>query len=87
MIYVDALFATPISPRWRYRQACHMTADSLAELHHFAGQLGLRREWFQPRPPHYDLTATTRGRAVRLGAQPVPRREMLRRSKLLAEGT
>lgn len=43
-------------PAW-----CHMTADSLEELHAFAAKLGLKRAYFQGPPkhkdfPHYDLT-------------------------------
>lgn len=34
-----------------------------------AARIGLKREWFQPKSsPHYDLTASRRGRAVRAGA-------------------
>ena len=68
-VYVDELRNYPVSPRWRYGQACHMTADTLEELHAFAGKLELRRSWFQPheRWPHYDLTAKRRAMAVSLG--------------------
>jgi hypothetical protein len=37
----------------------HLISDrSLEELHLFANQIGLKREWFQDKPgqPHYDLT-------------------------------
>lgn len=57
-----------ISARWS-----HLTADSDAELHEFAGRLGLKRAWFQPnerRPEanHYDVTDTVRAKALELGA-------------------
>lgn len=55
---------------WKGRQWCHLVADSLHELHEFARQLGLRRAWFQERAsyPHYDVTASVRLRALRMGA-------------------
>ena len=56
---------------WRGRSWCHLVADSVAELHAFAAQLGLRKEWFQYRTmyPHYDVTVSVQQRAVALGAQ------------------
>lgn len=72
-IYVDPL--TPCLPnrRWRYRQSCHLFQEPgrLDELHRFAAQIGLKRDWFQNRPgrmPHYDLTGSKRHAAIRAGA-------------------
>lgn len=50
--------------------SCHLSADSLTELHAFAAMLGLKRSWFQDHKllPHYDLVASKRALAVRLGA-------------------
>lgn len=72
-IYVDPLFATQPSQKWPYRQACHLTADTVEELHAFAKKLGLKRIWFQGhhRNPlfwHYDLTENKRRQAILLGA-------------------
>lgn len=55
---------------WKYGRACHMTADTFAELHKMAWRIGMRRAWFQdhPRYPHYDLTAGKRALAIRFGA-------------------
>lgn len=55
---------------WRGKVWCHLLADTLTELHAFAQQLGLRREWFQAESkyPHYDLTIHMRDRAIHLGA-------------------
>ena len=69
-VYVDPMMPCIPNPRWRWRENCHLTADSLEELHAFASRLGLKRAWFQAhaRWPHYDLTRGMRERAVRIGA-------------------
>lgn len=66
-VYVDSV-------RFAYRGMimCHMWADSDAELHSFAGQLGMSRSWHQ-RPPkaswsHYDCSAGRKRQALALGA-------------------
>jgi hypothetical protein len=66
VVYVDTLRDWG----WRLGPSCHLAADTLAELHAFAARLGMRRSWFQPGRgrPHYDLTASRRAVAVRLGA-------------------
>ena len=74
MIYVDDLVLHATSPLGR-REWCHMIADSLDELHAMASRIGMRPAWFQPRSfPHYDLVASRRARAVRLGAIECDRR-------------
>jgi len=71
-VYVDALFSVEQQQGycgWQWTQACHMFADTTAELHAFAKRIGLKRAWFQnSRHPHYDLTATKRRRALAAGA-------------------
>jgi len=51
---------------------CHMTADSLDEIHHMAQRIGMERRWFQTPPkashPHYDIPEDRRARALDLGA-------------------
>lgn len=80
MIYVDRLQVYG-APRgfWAGRPSCHLFADTLAELHAFAGQLALKPRWFQDRPgfPHYDLTAGKRARALTLGAVEIRIREFI----------
>src|SRR5437763_17045483 len=66
---------------------CHLFADTQDELHAFAARLGLRRSYFQPGPArgdgspspywHYDLTASKRQQALRLGAHAVTWRQSL----------
>lgn len=75
VIYVDELVPVKrLTTKWPYRSACHMsvcppTPEAVSFLHEFAKAIGLRRAWFQDDSwPHYDLTATKRYDAMRLGA-------------------
>lgn len=76
-IYVGQVFATPTSRKWPYRQAAHLFADTVEELHTFAENIGLKRQWFQdhPRLPHYDVTARNARTALMFGAIEVSRNE------------
>ena len=78
-VYVDELIRWPQPAKpgaERYfgsgKPSCHMTADSLEELHAMADRIGLRRSWCQYRArlehTHYDLTPSKRALAVRFGA-------------------
>lgn len=78
MIYVDEIMSCRQTSKWPYGRACHLMADSIEELHEFAGRLGLKRSWFQEKSlPHYDLTAGMRSRAVRLGASEIDRNKFV----------
>lgn len=77
MILVDNLTdyaKSPLGPRaW-----CHMVSDtSLVELHEMAAKIGMKRAWFQV--DHYDLVASRRAAAVRLGAAEVSSKELVKR--------
>jgi hypothetical protein len=81
-VYVDHAFAYGEWGRWS--GGGHLEADTPEELHAFAAQLGLRREWFQskagrPENDHYDLTQAGRARALALGAVAEDRRAGTRR--------
>ncbi len=70
-VYIDDAFAAGDWGRWS--GGGHLQADTTAELHSFAGRLGLRREWFQTKPgraekDHYDLTRSLRAQAIAFGA-------------------
>ena len=66
---------------WKGRKWCHLMADSEAELHRFAFRLGLQLSSYQGPPkttaPHYDITGFERNRAIRMGAVPVNRRQIV----------
>ena len=68
--------------RYWHRRCGHLVSDSsLDELHEFAAELGLRREWFQKKSiPHYDLTGTVYELALERGAILVSSREIVRRA-------
>jgi hypothetical protein len=85
-VYVDHAFAVGEWGRWS--GGGHLQADTLAELHEFAGRIGLRREWFQSKPgrpenDHYDLTRDRRELAIRLGAVAEDRRAGTRRRQAI----
>lgn len=70
-VYVDTL-----TPRgWilcgHPLRSCHLTADTLAELHSLAHYLRISRACFLETPlPHYDLIEGERRQAVLAGAVP-----------------
>ncbi|MAT45322.1 MAG: hypothetical protein CL609_23585 [Anaerolineaceae bacterium] len=74
-VYVDPIFDHGEKGLW-----CHLTGESMEELHTFAKQLGLRRIWFQPKSiPHYDLNPYLRQLAVENGAIPLSRKEFVKK--------
>jgi hypothetical protein len=85
-VYIDHAFAAGDWGRWT--GGGHLQADTLEELHAFAAELGLRREWFQSKPgrpenDHYDLTRAGRERAIARGAVPEDRRTGTRRRQAI----
>lgn len=79
-VYVDEVMRWPTTIRCFRDGSCHLTADTVEELHEVAAKLRLKRSWFQSGPvPHYDLTPGKRVSAVRLGAVFVPAKEQARR--------
>ncbi|MBA7711520.1 hypothetical protein ES703_120486 [subsurface metagenome] len=77
-VYVDEIQACMRSKKWPYGFACHLVADSVEELHYFAGRMGLKPAWFQDQSslPHYDLTKNMRLLAVKLGAIEIDRKSI-----------
>lgn len=82
-IYVDELKRFPCKG-YLYRISdggfwCHMTADSLEELHNMAALIGMKRSWFQDTTvPHYDLVFSRRQKALELGAIFKPAKQQAR---------
>lgn len=79
-VYVDSFDDSPISVPEKWQGGGHMQADTPEALHAMAARLGLKREWFQSKPgrpeqDHYDLTASKREQAIRLGVTPINWRE------------
>ena len=73
-----AVLVDPAVWRSRGRLWAHLVSDtSYDELHDFAEQLGIPRHAFQG--DHYDVPTEERERAIALGAEPVPAKELLRR--------
>lgn len=64
----------------------HLVADTLPELHAMARALGLKPEWFQDKArwPHYDVCASKRAKAIKLGAIPVTGRQLIERLRAAA---
>lgn len=79
-VYVDDLRMFPTTLRTFAAGSCHMTADSMDELHLLASRIGLKREWFQRHAtaPHYDLNASKREAALAAGAVYMPAKEQAR---------
>ena len=86
-VYVDELRTWPHARGVFRAGSCHLTADSIDELHAFAARIGLRRSWAQLPPkhrvPHYDLVASKREAALAAGAAFVPAKEQA--AKRIAE--
>lgn len=84
-VYVD-------EPIWPLagRLWCHLLADDISELHRFATQLGLKLSSYQGPPktskPHYDITSYERDLALRLGAAPISRHEVVMLMRRLRSG-
>lgn len=91
-VYIDPLRRWPQVSASRHfgngKQSSHLACDGdLEELHQFARQIGLKREWFQDRPnlPHYDLMPTRRAAAVKAGAVEVDAKTFVRLCRKAAQ--
>lgn len=88
--YVDRL----VDYGWRLGPSCHLIADTDEELHAIAARIGMRRAWHQAPPKHstshYDLTASRRAAAIRVGAVELDRNAfvaVIRRLRAAREAT
>lgn len=82
-VYVDPIMNHGGSATFRWKQSCHMYADTLEELHAFAKRIGMKLAWFQTggRLDHYDLTIARRAMAVKFGAIETDRRHVVSHMK------
>ena len=79
-VYVDSLGPCIANKNWRYKEACHLMADTVDELHEFAETIGMKRSWFRVSNsglPHYDLTRGKRKQAVKSGAIEIDNNQVL----------
>jgi hypothetical protein len=78
-VYVDPMRSWGGAGKFRWKESCHMYADTVDELHAMAAKIGLKREWFQDdqRLPHYDLHQARRTKALKHGAYTHTRGEMV----------
>ena len=60
----------------------HLVADTIENLHMFAGQIGLKKHWFENKKgknrPHYDIRGNLIKKALENGAKQVSRRELVK---------
>ena len=77
-VYVD----DAVHP-WRGQRWAHLMADTLAELHAMAAQLGIPRRAFQNKASgaHYDVTSELRTQAIAFGAVAISRHSDRERMK------
>jgi hypothetical protein len=75
--YVDTVREYPTAGL-RHTRFCHLLADTRAELHAMADELGVPRRYFQDHPWrwHHDLPEPLRERAVALGAREITLHEV-----------
>ena len=81
--YVDDAFIL-----YKGKLRCHMTADSIKELHEFAQSIGIKRCWFHSsskRYPHYDITDVQRLVAIDSGCIPVSQYEFVPLAKKISK--
>ncbi len=71
---------------WHRGPSCHLIGDTVEELIEFAENMGMRREWFQPKSsPHFDLTADGRAAAVAHGAIELEQRAFVKKLREIRE--
>jgi hypothetical protein len=72
-VYVDNMRAV-----YRGMTMCHMMADTVAELHAMADEIGIDRKWFHDSMsgPHYDIALSKRALAVAAGATEITFKQM-----------
>lgn len=82
MIYVDTAVYKKKNGRKKY---CHLTADSIQEMHEFCQNLGIGKHFYHKgaNHPHYDLNEVNRIKAIEAGAVEVSSKEFVKIAKKL----
>lgn len=77
MVYVD-------KPIYSFRDMTmgHMITDTEEELHVFAIELGLKRDWFQENSsfPHYDISTSKFKLALKNGAKLLTSKDLVKKA-------
>lgn len=62
-----------------YTDGKYLVSDTLWELHRFASEVGVNREWFKdhPRHPHYHVAGKMEQTVIKQGAQVISTRELV----------
>ena len=68
-----------------YTDKIHLVADTLEELHNFATNIGLKKEWFQehPKHPHYDIWGIMLKKAISSGAVVISSKDLVQKANKL----
>lgn len=80
-VYVDDMYKTNLGQYQRMKMS-HMLADTREELMAMAKALNLKMEWLQKRgtpSEHFDISLLKRQMAIRLGAQEVSMKFIVRK--------
>ena len=78
-VYVDNMYLYPMGRFGRMKMS-HMWSPDTEELHRMADTIGLQRKWYQAKAstPHYDVSMSLRGNAIKAGAVDVSMEQMAR---------
>lgn len=86
-VYIDPQTNCAPNTKWRGSVVTHLFADTVDELHVFAGKIGLNRSWFQVGSlPHYDLTPSKRALAICEGVVILDRKQAVAKWREIRAG-
>lgn len=68
-----------------YTDKIHLVADTLEELHIFAANIGLKKEWFQhhKKHPHYDIWGTLLKKALESDVMVISSKDLVQKANKL----
>lgn len=77
-VYIDNFYVTGAGNYGRMKMS-HMIADTREELYNMADKIGVARKWIQDfgtTREHFDVCMSARKKAIELGANAIPFREL-----------